>query len=80
MSHPKLPPDAEASEPLQNDEVLNLEETAALLRISRPTLLELAHRREIPARQAGKVWRFHRPTVLGWLAGNDRISRSKRKL
>lgn len=60
-------------------EVLTLEETALLLRISRPTLFELIQRNDIPCRRVGRCWRFRREDVLGWLAGNDRVSRSRRK-
>ena len=67
------------AEHLDREEVLTLEETAALLRISRPTLFELIKRREIPCRKVGRAWRFHRESVIAWLAGIDRVSRSRRK-
>ena len=59
--------------------ILNLGETADFLRISRPTLLELAKRKQIPARQVGVQWRFHKQALLDWLSGNDRVSRTGRK-
>lgn len=50
-------------------EVMTLDETCALLRVSRPTVFELVHRGKIPCRQVGSRWRFHRPTVVRWLQG-----------
>ncbi len=64
---------------MASGEILCLDETARFLRISRPTLLELAKRKQIPARQVGVQWRFHREALLDWLAGNDRVSHSRRK-
>ena len=50
-------------------EVMTLDETCALLRVSRPTVFELVHRGKIPGRQVGSRWRFHRPSVVRWLQG-----------
>jgi excisionase family DNA binding protein len=58
-------------------DVLTLAETAALLRISRPTLFEMLRRGEIPARKVGRQWRFNRAVVLDWLLGNVAVSRSR---
>lgn len=59
--------------------VLNFEEATVFLRVSRPTLLELVKRKQVPARQVGAQWRFYRPALLDWLSGNDRASHSRRK-
>lgn len=69
----------EAPADLRWPDVLTLEETAERLRISRPTLLELAARGEIPCQRVGKQWRFHRDAVLAWLAGERRVSHSNRR-
>jgi excisionase family DNA binding protein len=45
-------------------EVLTLDETAALLRISRRTLFRLIAAREIPAFKVGGRWRFKRDSLL----------------
>jgi excisionase family DNA binding protein len=58
-------------------DVLTLTETAALLRISRPTLFEMLRKGEIPARKVGRQWRFNRAVVLDWLHGNVAVSRSR---
>lgn len=60
------------------NEILTLEETCALLRVSRPTLFELIKRGDIPCRKVGRAWRFRREVVLDWLQGNVRVSRSRR--
>jgi len=57
---------------------LTLREAAALLRVSRPTLLELAKRSHVPCQRVGRQWRFSRVAVLHWLSGNVRVSRSGR--
>lgn len=74
------------SQPPRNDidtdsigEVMTFDETASLLRISRPTLFELIRRNDIPCRRVGRCWRFRREDVLSWLSGNDRVSRSRKK-
>lgn len=57
--------------------ILTLEEMADFLRINRVTLLELVRRKNIPARQVGKQWRFSRDHVLAWLSGNDLVLRKR---
>jgi excisionase family DNA binding protein len=51
------------------EEVLTLEEAAALLRVEPDALVELAERRRIPGRKLGGAWRFSRRALLDWLAG-----------
>ena len=66
-------------EPLKPDlQVMTFDETAELLRISRPTLFEIIKRHEIPCRKVGRSWRFNKEVVLNWLSGNVRGSRSRR--
>jgi len=48
------------------DQLLNTEEAAALLRIHPKTLQRMARRREIPAIQVGKLWRFSASALLSW--------------
>jgi len=60
--------------------IVTFQEAAGLLRISRPTLLELLKRGVIPARKVGRCWRFHRDALLAWVAsGDSRVSRSRSK-
>lgn len=67
--------EGDAAEP----EIMTLEEAAKFLRISRPTLLELVKRKQVPGRQIGAQWRFSRSFLLSCLSGNDRVPRSGSK-
>jgi excisionase family DNA binding protein len=48
-------------------EVLDLDETAELLRVTPDVVRELAEAHRIPARQVGEEWRFSRAALLEWL-------------
>ena len=52
-------------------EILNLEETAALLDISPHALREAAARGEVPGRRIATQWRFSRPALHAWLARSE---------
>jgi len=59
--------------PAPPDEVLTLDDCAALLQVAPPEVLALAESGELPARRVGDAWRFRRGAVLAWLgAGEDR--------
>ena len=49
------------------DAVLDVEETARLLRVGRNTIYELVGRNEIPHRRLGKQIRFSRAALMSWL-------------
>ncbi|MHB0871121.1 MAG: helix-turn-helix domain-containing protein [Chloroflexota bacterium] len=51
-------------------EVLDVEEAAALLGISRWTVRALAKDGKLPARKLGKEWRFSRQALLRYLCGD----------
>src|ERR671930_1233546 len=51
-------------------EILTPEQLATLLQVDEQTVLEMAERKEIPARKVGDEWRFSRAAVLAWLAEN----------
>ena len=55
------------------NEILTLEETAELLRIPRSTVYKLAREGKIPAQKVGRHWRFHRETLINWIAGRPVI-------
>ena len=57
------------------DEVLTLEEVAALLKVSPDAVRSLAEKGEVPGRRFGNDWRFARVAVLGWLADGERPGR-----
>jgi excisionase family DNA binding protein len=48
--------------------VVGAEEVAEMLGCSAKTVLRLAKARQIPAVQIGKLWRFRRSAIDGWLA------------
>ena len=49
--------------------ILTIEETAELLRIPVSSVYKLAQGGKIPAQKVGRHWRFYRPTLLRWIAG-----------
>jgi excisionase family DNA binding protein len=57
------------------DEVLTLEEVAALLKVSPGAVRSCAEEGELPGRRLGKDWRFARAAVLAWLADGGRHRR-----
>lgn len=48
--------------------VVGADEVAEMLSCSAKTVLRLAKARQIPAVQIGKLWRFRRSVIDGWLA------------
>jgi excisionase family DNA binding protein len=52
-----------------NSAVLTIEEAAELLKIPRSSVYKLARQGKIPAQKVGRHWRFHRATLLKWIAG-----------
>jgi excisionase family DNA binding protein len=61
-----------------DEEVLTLEEAAALLRLPVETLRATAVAGELPGRGFGEEWRFSRSALLTWLAGEE-VPRSETK-
>jgi excisionase family DNA binding protein len=55
-----------------SEEVLTLEEAAALLRLPVETVRASALAGELPGRAFGEEWRFARTTLLRWLGGEQR--------
>ena len=53
------------------DEVLTLEEAAALLKLPAETVRSRAEDGDLPGRLFGEQWRFARLAVLTWLADGD---------
>jgi excisionase family DNA binding protein len=56
---------------VRTDEVLTLEEAAALLRLPADAVRTRAEEGELPGRRFGKEWRFARMAVLAWLGDGD---------
>jgi excisionase family DNA binding protein len=55
-------------ETIQSD-ILTVDETAALLKIPRSSVYKLAQQGKIPAQKVGRHWRFYRPKLVKWVAG-----------
>lgn len=55
-------------------EVLDLEQTAVLLRVDPELVRELAQAQRIPARRIGESWRFSRAALLDWLKGDPMLA------
>lgn len=53
----------------ENSDILTVEEAAGLLKIPRSSVYKLAQEGKIPAQKVGRHWRFYRPTILKWIAG-----------
>ena len=53
------------------EEVLTLEEAAALLKLPADTVRTRAEEGDLPGRRFGTEWRFARVAVLAWLADGD---------
>jgi excisionase family DNA binding protein len=51
----------------REDEVLNLSEAAAFLRISEQDVLRIVQEQGLPARQVGQEWRFLKAAIREWL-------------
>ena len=49
-------------------EILTVEEATELLRIPRTSVYTLAQRGKLPAQKVGRHWRFHRKTLIDWIA------------
>jgi excisionase family DNA binding protein len=60
------------------EQVLTLEEAAAMLRVPVATVRARALAGELPGRAFGEEWRFSRAALLAWLADGDAVSRNAR--
>ena len=50
-------------------EILTTTETAEFLSLSEITVRNYARRGILPARKAGKGWRFYKPDLVAWVRG-----------
>lgn len=50
-------------------DILTVDEAAELLKIPRSSVYKLAQQGKIPGQKVGRHWRFHRATLLKWIAG-----------
>ncbi len=61
----------------RSDEVLTLEEAAALLKVAADAVRSRAEEGDLPGRRLGNEWRFARMAVLAWLADGDTQKRRR---
>ena len=53
----------------EKNEIMTLSEVALYLQLAEKTILRMAQRGEIPAAKIASQWRFMRPVIRDWLAG-----------
>lgn len=64
----KKPPQSVESSAISDDEILTIEEAASFLKLSKRTLYYHVERGSIPFFKAGRLIRFSRQALLGWLS------------
>jgi excisionase family DNA binding protein len=52
----------------ENPPIITIDEAADLLKIPVSSLYKLAQTGKIPAQKVGRHWRFHRQTLIQWIA------------
>jgi excisionase family DNA binding protein len=52
-------------------EILTIEQAAEMLQVSTRTIQRLVKTGEIPGRQVGTQWRFHRDQLCDWVRGKE---------
>jgi excisionase family DNA binding protein len=62
---------------VRTDDVLTLEEMAALLKLPVDAVRARAEEGDLPGRRFGKEWRFARLAVLAWLGDGETRRRSR---
>lgn len=62
------------TEPL---DIMTIEDVAEYLRIPVSSAYKLAQGGKIPGQKVGRHWRFHRPTLVRWIAGQAQAGREK---
>ena len=61
----------------RTDDVLTLEEVAALLKVPADVVRGRAEKGELPGRRFGDAWRFARTAVLAWLGDGESTKRKR---
>ena len=61
-----------------NEIILDVEGAAALLGVSRHTVYRLISKDKLPTTKVGREWRFHRPTLIQWVATGSSASQLER--
>jgi excisionase family DNA binding protein len=64
----------------EDSPIITIEEAAGLLKIPVSSVYRLAQEGKIPAQKVGRHWRFHRQTLIQWIAnGQFNFDSSKSK-
>jgi len=58
---------------LPSNDILNIDEAAALLGVSIKTFNKVLHSEDMPARKIGREWKFSRQALIDWV-GRGRSS------
>ena len=61
-----------------SDQVLTLQELAVYIKIAESSVYKLVREGKIPGQKVGKTWRFYKPAIDHWLAGDTITSKSKK--
>lgn len=63
-----------------NEVILDVEGAALLLGVSKYTVYRLIGKDRLPAARVGREWRFHRPTLIQWVATGSNVNQLERIL
>ena len=61
-----------------NEVILDVEGAVALLGVSKHTIYRLISKDRLPSTKIGKEWRFHRPTLVQWVANSSSVNQLER--
>jgi excisionase family DNA binding protein len=62
--------------PVKNGDILDVDEAAALLKVSKKTVYSRVKENAIPHARLGRKLLFHRQSLIQWIAdGGDRVNR-----
>jgi excisionase family DNA binding protein len=62
-----------------SDQVLTLQELSLYIKIAESSVYKLVREGKIPGQKVGKSWRFYKPAIDRWLAGDTITIKSKKK-
>ena len=63
-----------------NEVILDVEGAALLLGVSKHTVYRLISKDRLPAARVGREWRFHRLTLIQWVATGSNVNQLERIL
>jgi len=60
--------------PNEEPEIMMIEDVAKFLRIPVSSVYKLAQEGKIPGQKVGRHWRFYRPTLMKWVAAEEKLA------